>query len=56
MTKELSRYLTCLIANDYDKKSTGCISSYECELIEKRFIDGKFDEIEGYLRRKLWDN
>ena len=56
MSKNFARYLTCLIANDYDKKSRGCISSYECEIIEKRFQEGKFDEIENFLRRRLWAN
>ena len=54
MDKSLARNLTCLIANDYDKKSKGCISSYECELIESKFIECKFEEIEEYLRNRLW--
>jgi hypothetical protein len=54
MTTALARYLTCLIANDYEQKSTGCISSYECELLEERFKQGRFEEIQSYLTKKLW--
>ena len=54
MDKRLARYITCLIANDYDKKSEGCISSYECELLEKKFIEGRFEQIEQWLVNRLW--
>lgn len=54
MSERLARYLTVLIAVDYDKKVKGCISSYECELIEKELIKGNFEEVEKYLTNKLW--
>lgn len=53
MTKNFARYLTCLIAKDLDSRTSTCISSYECELIEQKFIDNKFDEIELYVMNKI---
>ena len=53
MSKELARYLTVLIANDLEKHRD--VSSGACEMIEKRFIDGKFEEIEEYIRNFLKD-
>ena len=55
MTKGLARYCTMLIAKDIDKNTKGmCMSSYECEMLEKAFIEEKFKDIEAWIRSKLW--
>ena len=55
MNKELAGFLVDLIAREYDsKRKEGMdMSSYECELLEQRFMEGKFDEIDKYLRKKF---
>lgn len=53
MSKELSRYLTILIANDLEKHRD--VSSGMCEAIEKSFIDGKYEKIENCIREFLKD-
>ena len=53
MSKELAIYLTGLIAKDLEKHRD--VSSGACEMIEKRFIDGKYEEIEEYIRNFLKD-
>jgi hypothetical protein len=42
-----------LIVKDIDKITKGmCMSSYECEKLEKAFIDEKFEDIEKWLLKK----
>ena len=54
MSKELARYLTILVTHDIDKKCKGmCMSSYECEVLERAFQNNSFKEIENFLRKKI---
>lgn len=48
MSKELSRYLTTLIALDLEKHRD--VSSGMCEIIEKSFIDEEFYKIENLIK------
>ena len=45
------------IVEDYitDLEKHRDVSSCACEMIEKRFIDGKYEEIEEYIRNFLKD-
>ena len=56
MTKGLAQYITTLIVRDFDhtKEEGMCLSSYECEMLEKAFIEEKFKDIETWIRSKLW--
>lgn len=53
MSKNLAIYLTTLIANDLEKHRD--VSSAMCEVIEKSFIDGKYEKIENYIKEFLKD-
>ena len=53
MSKELSIYLTKLIAIDLEKHRD--VSSVMCEAIEKSFIDGEYEKIENCIREFLKD-
>ena len=53
MSKELSRYLTTLIAIDLEKHRY--VSIGMCEAIEKSFTDEKFDNIENIIKNFLND-
>ncbi len=53
MSKELSRYLTRLIAIDLENYRD--VSSGMCEVIEKSFTDGEFDKIENIIKNFLKD-
>lgn len=59
MTKELATTLTAALAQLIDanrKEGTMCMSSYECELTERCFMRGDFDQIEIYLKKRLGKN
>lgn len=53
MSKELSRYLTILIAIDLENHRD--VSSVMCEAIEKSFTDGEFDKVENIIKNFLKD-
>lgn len=55
MTKGLARFLTAVTADFLDRhirKGEMCMSSYECELLEKAFIEEDYEQIENYLNKK----
>lgn len=55
MAQELARFITSLIANYVDEHRTGgmCMSSIECEIMERCFMRGDYSQIEIYLAKKL---
>lgn len=55
MTKDLARYLTCLIADDIDSRPLlkMCMSSLECEKLEQAFIKEDFKAIQKFIEKKL---
>lgn len=58
MTKDLARYLVCLIADDVDSRLylNKDMSSFECERLEEMFINENFAKIQKFIENKLsWD-
>lgn len=53
MSKRLATYLAIIIISDLMKHTTRDFSSYEYELLEARLMQGKFEEVEGYIRKYL---
>lgn len=55
MTRELSRYLTVLIADDIDNRPyiNMDMSSCECERLEAMFVKEDFSAIQKFLENKL---
>lgn len=53
MSEKFARYLTVLIAKDLEHHKD--ISSTTCEMIEKRLINNKFNEVENYIHNFLKD-
>lgn len=48
MNKDLAIYLTILLGKDLERQSGVELPTSVYEMIEKRFIDGKFDEIKRF--------
>jgi hypothetical protein len=53
MTKQLAMYLSVIIIADLRRHCSRDLSSYECELLEQRLMQGKYDEVEQYISRYL---
>lgn len=56
MNKELAKTLTTALVQWIDKErqeGTMCCSSYECERIEKAFMDDRLDIVDGFIKKKL---
>lgn len=56
MNSSLAKYITGLIVDDIDHRTPKykmCMSSFECEALEKAFIEEKFDKIEAYIKSKF---
>ena len=53
MSKKLACWLSILIISELMKHTTRDFSSYEYELLEARLMQGKFEEVENYMRKYL---
>ena len=56
MNHELAKTLTTALVQFIDRErpeGTMCCSSYECEKIEKAFVDDRLDIVDGFIQRKL---
>lgn len=53
MSNNLAIYLASLIINDLMKHTSRDFSSYEYELLENRLMQGRFDEIENFIKKHL---
>ena len=53
MTKELARYFVKLIAEDLQFSFNGMsIPSYSCEWLENQLIQGNYDEVEDFIKKR----
>ena len=53
MSNNLAIYLASLIISDLMKHTSRDFSSYEYELLENRLMQGRFDEIENFIKKHL---
>lgn len=53
MSKQLATYLAIIIISDLVKHTTRDFSSYEYELLENRLMQGRFDEVENFIKKYL---
>lgn len=57
MTKELAMFLTNCVADFLDRNTSGmCMSSKQCEELERCFCDGNFAKIEIWTRLRLQEH
>lgn len=53
MNKELARYFVKLIAEDLQFSFNGMgIPSYSCEWLENQLIQGNYDEVEEFIKKR----
>lgn len=56
MNHELAKLLTTALVQFIDRErpeGTMCCSNYECERIEKAFMDDRLDIVDGFIQKKL---
>ena len=53
MSKNLAIFLASIIISELKKHTSRDFSSYEYELLEKKLMQGKYDEIEQYISNTL---